>query len=144
MSNDIVLGIKLVADGSNFVGEAKNVQNALKGMGEQASEASKHTDGLASALAKVGHYTTAYFGISQVVQYTQSVVAAQVALDSFNAKMAVSTMESVQRVGLDYAAVEVVMRLRAVKPKQRAERFDEIRAMESAALAVLSEALNET
>jgi hypothetical protein len=41
-------------------------------------------------------------------------------------------------LGLDYAALEAVMRLRGVRPKDRARLFGQLRVMEAAAAAVLN------
>lgn len=46
---------------------------------------------------------------------------------------------AVARVGLDYTAVEALMRLRAVPRASRAELLEDLRVMERAALAVWSE-----
>lgn len=43
------------------------------------------------------------------------------------------------REGLDYAGVEVVMRLHRVRPRQRRQRWAEVQAMESAALQAWEE-----
>jgi hypothetical protein len=47
-------------------------------------------------------------------------------------------MRSAQRVGLDYPALEVVMRLQGVKRRDRADMFNDVQAMERAALEVFN------
>jgi hypothetical protein len=53
--------------------------------------------------------------------------------------VSLSTLTTARLVqtGLDYTAIEPVMRLFGVKPKRRVATFQKIRAMESAALDVL-------
>jgi hypothetical protein len=53
--------------------------------------------------------------------------------------VAMSTMTTARLIqtGLDYTAIEPVMRLFGVKPKRRAAIFQKVRAMEAAALDVL-------
>jgi hypothetical protein len=51
---------------------------------------------------------------------------------------AVAGFAGARFLGLDYAAIEAVMRMRNVRTKERGRLFDDLRVMEGAALAELN------
>lgn len=55
---------------------------------------------------------------------------------------AIAGFAAVRFLGLDYAAVEAVMRMRNVRQKDRARLFSDIRVMEAAALGELNRKRN--
>ena len=78
-------------------------------------------------------------GVCQVYPENWPAVEVFLALATQWRVVALSTLASARLVqtGLDYTAVESVMRLFGIRPKRRAAIFRKVRAMESAALDVL-------
>lgn len=93
---ETVLGIKISVDGAQAITGVNSVKDGLKGLGDQADKTTAQSEGLTAAIAKIGHYTSAYFLSGIVIDYTKSLVEARVALDSFNAKMNIATGSAAQ------------------------------------------------
>lgn len=109
MSN-IEFGITLKANGQGeFVGVVNVAAGAMAGLATAGKDAgteinagmNKGREGivaitndankLSEAIAKVGHYGSAYLGISQFVQYSHAVIEAQTAMDRFNSSISIAS-----------------------------------------------------
>lgn len=75
MAGDIVFGIRLQADGREFVGEMRASEEALRRIGGSAGAASKDTDRLAGAMQRAGHYAAGLIGINFGASLVRQAVA---------------------------------------------------------------------
>ena len=64
MAGDITFGIRLRADGREFVGEIQASARAIDQLGAQAAGASHGADRLAGAMQRAGHYAAGLIGIN--------------------------------------------------------------------------------
>lgn len=99
-NNGVNYGITIRTDGGQDAAkEAQIVRNALGDIDKEATAAAAGADKLSAAIAKIGHYGAAYLGVSQIAGYGQAVVQTQVAMDRFNASIAIATGSAANAAG---------------------------------------------
>lgn len=126
MGNNLTFGIRLTADGKQFAGEVKLSRDELdklgvsagktgstaRQFGRDAEDASKRAaagfgkardgaDAFAVQLDKLKGLALSYIGVSQAIGFTKSLIDSTVAMDAFNAKMAIA-LNSSKYVAAEY------------------------------------------
>lgn len=64
MADDLVVGIRLKADGSGFVGEVRLADRELGRLGGRARTVTRDSDRLAESFRRIGHYGVALVGLN--------------------------------------------------------------------------------
>src|SRR3990170_1262505 len=126
MSDNLTFGMRLTADGKQFVGEVRvsreelgklgastiKAGGAAKQFGASSDEASKRAaagfgkardgaDALAVQLNRLQALALSYVGVSQFVNFGKALIDTSVAMDGFNAKMAIAS-GSAKNVAAEY------------------------------------------
>lgn len=92
MSNNVVYGITIKADGSaEVVKGAEKIRAAFGDIEHGTSAAAAGADKLSSAIARVGHYGAAFLGVTAFVEYTRQVVQAADAYTGLQARLRLAT-----------------------------------------------------
>ena len=111
MSNNVVYGITIRADGTaEVVQGAEKIRAAFGDVERGTNAAAAGADRLSESIAKVGHYGSAFLGVSALVEYTRQVIQTADAYTGIEARLRLATTSQQEFNRANAALFEIAQR----------------------------------